>query len=163
MFRIPHIGCVLALLLAATAVQAQVPDLTRGARIRVAAPALGKRPVVAMYDTATVEWLAFRPAYTDTLARIPWAQIARLEVSAGRNTRRGRVLGALIGFGATFAGGVLCLAICPTDPDDGANLAPVGGFLYGLIIGAPVGALIGGSRFAPERWRAIPVPVTSDR
>jgi hypothetical protein len=165
MSRLYCIGWALvAFLPAATPVSAQhVPELPRGARIRVVAPALGERPVVGTHDTATVEWLAYRPAHADTVARIPWAQLARLEVSAGRNTRRGRVVGALVGFGTMFAGGLLCLAICPTDPEDGANLAPAGGFIYGLIVGAPVGALLGGSRFAPERWRTIPVPKASER
>lgn len=158
MRRFRGIWAVLSVLLAATApLSAQVANVASGARIRVVAPERGPRAIVGIYDTASSEWIAFRRVRADSVERIPWPLVARLEVSAGRNTRRGRLRGALIGFGASVAGGFLCLAICPTSTEDGANLAPVGGFLYGLFIGAPVGALVGGRYLAPERWRAIPV------
>lgn len=154
---------LLFLLLTATSLTAQGPDLANGARVRVHTPTRAARAIIGTVDASDVDRLTLRPLKADTLLRIPWSQVARLEVSAGPNRRRGRAMGALVGFGASVAAGFLCLAICPTDPDDGANLAPVGGVIYGIVLGVPIGALLGGSRFAPERWQEVPGPVLTAR
>jgi hypothetical protein len=103
------------------------------------------------------------PARTGSLMRIPLPLITRLELSDGRNRGRGAAVGALVGFGASVAGGFLCLAVCPTPPGSGANLAPVGGLFLGIVVGLRVGGVLGGTVFAPERWRPIPVPAEAGR
>lgn len=152
----------LALVPRATAhAQVQEAAIPAGARVRVSAPALGQRAVIGRYDGLDADSLSLIPASTGSLIRIPLSHVTRLELSDGRG--RGAAVGALIGFGASVAGGFLCLAVCPTRPGAGANLAPVGGLFLGVFVGVPVGGVPGGTVFALERWRPIPVPAEAGR
>lgn len=160
--------CLLLLSLASipsTAAHAQVqqPEIPPGARVRVSAPALSQRAVIGRYDGLNADTVLLMSARTDSLMRIPSSLITRLELSDGRNRGRGAAAGALVGLGASVAGGFLCLALCPTRPGSGANLAPVGGLFLGIFVGLPVGGVLGGTVFAPERWRRIPAPAEAGR
>jgi hypothetical protein len=148
-----------------TAVHAQVrePEIPPGARVRVSAPALSQRAVIGRYEGLNADSLSLMPVRTGSLMRIPLSQISRLELSDGRNRAGGATVGALLGFGVSVAGGFLCLAVCPTSPGSGANLAPVGGLFLGIFVGLPVGGAIGATVFARERWRPIPAPPEADR
>ncbi len=143
--------------------QVQEPEIPAGARVRVSVPALSQRAVIGRYDGLDADSLSLMPARTGSLMRIPLSLITRLELSDGRKRGRGAAVGALIGFGASVAGGFLCLAVCPTPPGSGSNLAPVGGLFLGIFVGWPVGGVLGGTVFAPERLRPIPVPAEAGR
>ena len=143
--------------------QAREAGIPAGARVRVSTPALSQRAVTGRYDGLEGDSLSLMLAPPGSLLRIPVSEVTRLELSDGRSRGRGAAVGALIGFGAGVAGGFLCLALCPTAPGSGANLAPVGGLFLGLVVGVPVGGVLGGTVFAPERWRPIPVPAATRR
>ncbi|MFN8715899.1 MAG: hypothetical protein ACK6DP_04815 [Gemmatimonas sp.] len=151
------------MLVTAAPVDAQAVPIPAGARLRVSAPAWSRRAVVGTFDTLGPDTLVLTADGAGTRLQIPRAAITRLQRSEGRNRHRGAVRGALIGLGASVVGGFLCLAVCPTDPEDGANLAPVGGLFLGLFVGAPVGGLLGGTVWAPERWRPIPLAAPAGR
>ena len=136
--------------------QVQQRELVRGARVRVSAPALSARALIGRYDTLSAESISFISVHPDTLMRIPLSQITRLELSEGPNRGRGAGRGALVGFGASVVGGLLCQMACSTGND--ANFAVVGGLFLGVFVGLPVGALLGGTMLAPERWRPISIP-----
>jgi hypothetical protein len=140
------------------AVLSQGSEIPRGALIRVSAPMLGQRPVKGQYSGLIADSLSFMPVRTSELAQIPLSQVLRLEVSDGPNRAAGAVLGAITGFAGFVAGGFLCLVACLTSADDGANLAPLGGLIFGVVLGLPVGAALGGTVFAPHSWRQVPVP-----
>jgi len=156
-----YLVALIAILTHVDALPAQPAEaVERGARVRILAPAWRARPTVGRLDTVQPDALLFTPTRTDSLVRLPWSHITRFEVSAGRNKRRGRALGALLGFSTFVVGGLVCLYVCPTDPDDGANLAPVGGVLYGVVVGIPAGALLGGRYLPTDRWRPVPLSAT---
>ena len=136
--------------------QVQEREIQRGARVRVSAPALSSRAVIGNFDTLSAESFSLISAQTDTLMRIPLSLITRLELSEGRRRGRGAGMGALVGFGASVVGGFLCQVACSTGND--ANFAVVGGLFLGIFVGLPVGGLLGGTVFAPERWRPISIP-----
>lgn len=139
---------------------AQAPEAgipARG-RVRVHAPAVSQSAVTGRYDGLEADSLSLVLPPMGSRMRIPLSEVTRLEVSDGRNSGRAAAVGALIGFGAGLAGGILCLALCPSEPGSGANLAPAGGLVLGIVVGIPVGAVVGGTVFAPERWRPMPIP-----
>lgn len=140
--------------------QAQVRDLDipLGTRLRVFAPALGDSSMIGRFAGLQSDSLALvrGPRQAPPL-RIPLARIQRLDVSAGRDRASGATVGGLLGIATGVVLGFACLAVCPEDPNGGANMAPAGGLLLGLVVGLPVGAVIG-ARVAPERWRPLPLP-----
>ena len=136
--------------------QGPVADLPMGERLRVSVRTLRPRTVVGRYDGRAADSLFLVPTPTNPLARIPLAEITRLEVTDGRHRGRGAVLGALAGLGAGIAGGVLCGLLC----QDGA-LAPIGGLFLGVVVGMPAGGVLGATVLAPPRWRLIPVPAAT--
>lgn len=140
-----------AVLPVAVSGQGAPPELERGEPIRVFSTGIPE-PLVGHF----VEWdensLLVQPRSGDEAAmRIYLDRVERLERRvAGEGS--GFLRGALIGAGATVAGGFLLMAV---PSGEGANMAVAGG-----IVLAPLGALAGGLiglAFPPERWEPVPV------
>lgn len=96
--------------------------------------------------TADSVYLAAGPA----IAR---AEITSLQVSVGRDRRRGALRGALIG---GLAGGVLAGGALAAEGGYGVLFAPFG-FIIGGALGAGAGVPIG-SALAPRTWSEVPLP-----
>ena len=139
------------------------PLLTRGTRVRVSiadgSPEAARtaRPtpltgvVSSMDATALMLVLGEGPE-----RRVPLGALLRIDVSAGRSTRRtaGAIIGGLVS-GAVFVG-----AACGfSDGSCGVNSSNVGGFLayyaVGAIPGVFIGRSIGGRMQGEERWREL--------
>ena len=91
---------------------------------------------------------------------IPWAYTNRLELSTGRhgNAGKGALYGALIGLVAGVVTGVT-IGRDENGGENSDNLAAEGGValgLGGLLLGAGLGAIIGGASKTDD-WREIPV------
>ena len=128
-------------------------DVPAGARARVSAPMIQHRPFVGnirAFDSAS---LTLVQEQGETRLRIPVDAIQRLEISEGPDRGRGALAGALVGFGGSVALGFACQALCKTG--DGANFALIGGVALGIFVGVPLGAVVGGTAFAPEAWRIV--------
>lgn len=87
-----------------------------------------------------------------TVTPLPRVEIRALQVSLGRDRRRGARRGALIG---GVVGGVLAGGALASSGDFGLLMSPfavVGGGLLGAGLGVPVG-----SALAPRTWTDVPV------
>jgi hypothetical protein len=149
-------GALLVLLLAIgswTEARAQVPhpEIPAGSRLRVFAPALGEHGTIGQFAGFESESLSLLQGPSQTTLQLPLASITRLEVSEGHHRGRWAGMGALIGLGGSVALGVVCLTVC----DDGA-FAVIGFSFFGLVVAAPVGAVVG-AVVAPERWRPLAI------
>jgi len=131
-------------------------EIPAGARLRVFAPALGERSLVGSFGGFAGDSLTLLREPRAAI-RIETGLIRGLEVGEGRDRMAGAVAGGLIGLAGSVGLGFLCVQLCPTEPGGGANLAPVGGLFLGVLVGLPVGGLIGARVLAPERWRMLPV------
>ena len=144
------------------------PRLTPGRRIRVTlrSPAglrLSGRidSVVArgfVLDTAERRGVLFLAPAPELLppyriARVPYEDIERLEVSRGTSRRRGAIIGALIGAGV--GGALTGLNSTPQRNPTGGDVlkAATGGLLAGGLLGGVVGY-----SFGRERWSLFPWP-----
>lgn len=139
--------------------QLQQPALSLGARVRVSAPGLSQPSVVGRYDGLEADTVLLVSTRTGPPLQIPSSTVTRLELSGGRDRDRGAAVGALVGFGASVVGVLLYAKVCGSD----AALAPIGAAYSGVVVGLPVGAILGGTVFAPERWRPIPAPIAAGR
>ena len=144
------------------------PLLAPGRRIRVTlrAPA-GMRldgridSVVArgfVLDTAEQRGVLFLAPAPELLppyriARVPYEDIERLEVSRGTSRRRGAIIGALIGAGV--GGALTGLNSSPQRNPTGSEVlrAATGGIVAGGLLGGVVGYSLG-----RERWSVFPWP-----
>ena len=125
-------------------------DEPLGARVRISAPGHG-------LSAATLRLQDFRAdtvylTQTGELMPLPVGEITSLELSLGRNTRRGVLLGRGIGAigGGLYGGAIFALA-----GGYGIILAPVG-VAVGLGIGGGIGAAAG-YLLAPRKWTSVPV------
>lgn len=121
-----------------------------GARVRISAPGYG-------LSAATLRLQDFRAdtvylTQPGELMPLPVGEITSLELSLGRNTRRGVLLGRGIGAigGGLYGGAIFALA-----GGYGIILAPVG-VAVGLGIGGGIGA-VAGYLLAPRQWTSVPV------
>jgi len=94
---------------------------------------------------------------------IPAASLRLLEMSAGRNRKKGALIGGGIGLVAGILLGAATSGDCVGDCDDPygigdglaeANAKGMGALLGGVIFGG-IGAGVGAFFFAPERWVSI--------
>lgn len=152
---------VLALLLAAAPLSAQVAELTVGARVRVRAPeaVAGRLTGVIIArggDTLTVT----RSNALPLTLRVP--QLTAVEVSRGRSRWLGARHGALWGGGVMGVLGVLFVDGATTCEGAGPNqtcreATAVESAAYGAVSGVLLGGLIG-AFVGRERWQHLSLP-----
>jgi hypothetical protein len=120
-----------------------------GVPVRIAFAGTPARVDYRLRDfTADSVYLASEGALTS----LPRAQVTSLQVSMGRDRRRGARRGALIG---GVAGGLLAGGALASLGDSGVLFSPfavVGGGVLGAGLGVPVG-----SALAPRAWSDVPV------
>jgi hypothetical protein len=158
---------VCAALLAAPAVlRAQtVAELAPGARVRVVDPATGR--IVGTVESVAGDNLVVRSgkgAVTLSLSSIRSVQVSRgtpsRPVSALRGAALGLVTGAAGGVAGATIGHLSHQENCDGGADDWMCFTMAESALFGVIIGAPMGAAWGavaGFVFPRERWRSITV------
>jgi hypothetical protein len=125
-----------------------------GSRVRIASPVFGGKKQVATVVSFTPDTLVLRQGASTTYRSIATSDIAALEVSTGRYSRKakGALLGVLIGAGAGATLGYLayqepdcqgfeCIGNIFGPNSKGASAA-FGGALGG-IVGALIGTLVG--------------------
>ncbi len=129
--------------------------LPSGERIRVTAPRAGlhKQPVTVNRVEAGILVVT-----ADTSLSIALDAIERIEVYAGRQSHAWRgagigfLSGAALGFGLWYAADVGCYPEAAT-----IGCATVFGAFGGGVLGALIGAAVGGFLVSSERWEAIPL------
>lgn len=86
------------------------------------------------------------------IARIPYEDIERLEVSRGTSRRRGAIIGALVGAG--IGGALTGLNSSPQRNPTGSDVlrAATGGIIAGGLLGGVVGYSLGRERWSLFRW-----------
>ena len=147
--------CALLLLVpSAPAAQISVSGLSPGTRIRISVDQLF---IVGHVGELNANSLKITGDRAGDQFVFPFSAIASLERSLGRSRGAGARRGATVGTVAGVGLGVVCVFVCPTQPGGGANLAPMGGLMYGAPAGAALGAIL-----ANERWGRLPHPARSD-
>jgi len=145
------LACLLLLLAPAPGRSGQggPPGLVPGARVRVTAPGVDPKPLTgtisALSDQAITLALEGRAVETS----VSRDSIRRLEISQGRNRRKGLLIG---GVAAAAVGAVVGGVGCRDSSDfsSGMCAAILGG--CGFAAGAGVGAIVG----AGEDWTDVP-------
>jgi hypothetical protein len=142
-FALRGVGAFIALLLTALTpadVDAQLPTLQPGLRVRVDARPVVARRVVGTLMLQTQDTLVVASSASEW-HRVPIAVVASLDVHMGRSRRSGLRRGLLLGAGI-IGGGVLIGGGLATDDD---FVFPVA--LTGTSIGALAGFFIGSDRW----------------
>lgn len=146
-----------ALLASVLPLRAQEAPVSAGDRVRVVrADGPAASGTLVRMDTAGV---LVRSAAVDSFT--PWAGVARLDRSRGRDRlRTGLTAGAI---GAVVSGAVASAAVYHGEPNpecvSSCHAATAG--LVGVIVGVMGGAVgfTGGVLFAPERWGRTQLPM----
>jgi hypothetical protein len=150
--RVAALAGVLALI-AGAAMAGASSQLATGSRVRVKV-AGEKRPVVGSLLAIDERTLTLGIDERDPRI-VPRARIEDLAVSAGRRSRgRGALYGAAIG---AAAGALILLATGEDSDGDMIQLGSGVSAAAGVIVGAPVGALIGLAVPPGERWEKVPM------
>jgi hypothetical protein len=123
-------------------------DDPAGARVRVSAPELG-------FDRAELLLHDFRTGtlYLEdggVMKPSPAAQVTSLELSVGRDRRRGVRIGTVVGAIAAITYGIAQTA------DEGGSIILIPVAIVGFAVGGSVGGF-GGFLLAPREWRRIPL------
>ena len=135
---------------ASAAAQLPIASLSPGNHVRLTAPSIADGSISGSILKLDSRVLQITRKESEAPTVIPIEKITSMEYSAGHGRLIGALKGMAIGLGAGVVLGVACVSICKTDANSGANLAPIGGGLLGLPIGAAIGALI-----ARERWEPV--------
>lgn len=157
-------GPLFALLLAAAppasgSVSTQEPaTLLAGERVRLALREQPDRWLIGTVIGQSGDSLRLDERGSRTMLAVPTARLAALQVSRGRRSHT--ALGALIGFGAGAAFGILATAATPAINTDVRGYALVAGIFGG--VGAGAGALVGWA-IQSERWEPLSPPRVSSR
>jgi hypothetical protein len=128
----------------------RVTSLSVGARARASAPAVAAAPVVGEISKLSHDAIELIVSARESPVVLPRTSLTRLEVSTGRNRRRG----ALLGLGIGVVGGATVGAVGCRDSSDwssSACAAILGGFSG--AVGAGLGALFA----AGDHWAELPV------
>jgi hypothetical protein len=149
---------------AAAAAQEAAPDTSEiapGDAVRVTAPALGLDKWKGWYLSAGFDSVTVRAA-DSSVQTLPLEKIARLEVNhrnipSKGNAGAGAVLGGLGGMllGA-MAADPANIDTCVTSDSPDCSYAQLRGGMYGLLIGAALGAGIG-ALIRTEHWTDVPI------
>ena len=144
------------------AAQTGLASLAPGTHVRVRAASLGPEAQPARVVAASADTIVVRPDRASGFdVTVPRAEIAQLDVSAGRRTRKARL--ALIGLGAGTVVGWIAGAASYSDPCK-TEPAICAGFFYetrgsdafaGAVAGAFLGAVggaIAGQLWKTDRW-----------
>jgi hypothetical protein len=132
-------------LLAGRPLHAEEEDAPTGTRVRVVKKTNEK--VVGRLAARSPERLAIETESGRAPVQIPYSQIARLQVSEGRNRGKGAGVGVLVGLVAAGAIYAATTSDC-SEIDCGKRFALIAG------PSVAVGALVG-LKVAPERWRNV--------
>ena len=135
-----------------------VPEAPVGSRVRVWTlyENLGEARVLEWGDSTLV--LAPADAEADSLT-VPFREISKLQVSWGRDMRRGIARGALFGSGAGIAIGLLVGAAAVNNCSElFCELDALGYMAGGMVIGGVIGGAVGATN-PPERWVRVELPV----
>ena len=148
---------VVAILIPAAELAAQQP-IPPGTRVRVTAPELVGKPIagrIGAIDSATI---TVRMTGGGVEQIIPFSQVTRLQVHAGRSHSplQGIKTGVLVGGGVGLLLGVGTAAqgdnyVC--EPSSCVIAGTIGGAFWGTIIGGLIGAAIGSDRWEDVAWR----------
>ena len=149
-------------LAAAVALADDTVQLASGTRVRVTVPTGGGRlvgTVLALDDKNLTLQVSGRTVTTLQVSGKTVTKVLRREditnvaVSAGRRSRgRGALNGAAIGAGA---GALIGLTKGSDDPASFLELSAGAKALIGVVLLAPIGAVIGAFN-PPERWKELP-------
>ena len=137
-------------LLCAVPVEAQMPELLPGSRLRVEAHAVGSRLEGTLMSRDTTGLVIAASGMLRTV--VPTASLTRVQVSMGRSRSAGAWKGARIGASVMAAlGGVMVLSYAGAGVDAGGAAAflvqsAMGGAMWGAVIGGFVGA---------EKWTTV--------
>ena len=125
------------------------PDLVPGARVRVTAPDIAPNPLTGTISALSGQAITLAIKGRADEVSVSRRSISRLEISQGRNRRKGLLIG---GFAAAAVGAVVGGIGCrdSADFDSWQCAAILGGF--GFAAGAGVGAIVG----AGEHWNDVP-------
>ena len=162
--RLIHLTTALASL-APLVANAQVAEsvawpIAAGSRVKVEAPALGKKAQKGTVVATPGDTLVFTPATGNAAVSIGTPNISKLEVARGTHTRkaRGAGFGFLIGAGIGAIVGAAahqeCTGFCIFPSSRAFDATLVGGLLG--AVGAGVGALVGAR--AVDTWVPVTVP-----
>jgi hypothetical protein len=136
-----------------TAQETGVP-VDSGARVRITAPDVARRPIIGQVLTVFPDTLLIQVS-PESARDVPLASIRVLEVSRGRQRERGFWRGAAIGLGVSLAIETIALVHDNRNPGEGVGMS----FIIPVLV-APVltlgGGLIGASR-GPDRWEAVEI------
>jgi hypothetical protein len=125
------------------------PDLVPGTRVRVTAAASGPKPLTGTIRALSDEAITLAVEGRDMEVAVFRDGIVRLEVSEGRNRRKGLLIGGVaVATVGALIGGVGCR---DSSDFDSWHCATILGGL-GFAAGAGVGAIVG----AGDRWRDVP-------
>ncbi len=136
-----------------TAQETGVP-VGSGARVRVTAPDVARRPIIGQVLTVFPDTLLIQVSPEST-REVSLSSIRMLEVSRGCQRDRGFWRGAAIGLGVSLALETIALIHDNRNPGEGAGMS----FIIPVLV-APVltlgGGLVGASR-GPDRWEAVEI------
>lgn len=143
---------LLALVLGSTPAHGQLlaRPITSGEPVRVTAPSVAAAPIRGAFLSGERDTIRVATAGGSLIVGVPFSAVERLEVSRGRDRKRWAVIGA----GAGGVAGLLLGALSASGSSGSLDQswAPLGGLIFGIPVGAVVGAIV-----APERWREHPV------
>jgi len=152
------------LALPCTSTLAQAPELARGSRVQVTAPAHGAERVVGTVLSLHSDTLVLAVAGITDSIRLPWSGLTEVQVSRGQQRQVG---GGLVMGGAAGAGLGIVLGYAAGDDPPGwfalsaGNKAAIGGVFLGML-GAGIGGLMG-ARSAKEKWESVPLGAVATR
>ena len=157
--RLPWMLSLVAVIVAVP-LDAQVSELTVGARLRVRAPDAVAGRLTGVVVARTADSLTLTRSNAAPVA-IPLVSLTEVEVSRGRSRSRGALKGAAWGAGvsAVFGGLLIGEETCeePTAPANCTPMTRVESVAYGAVSGALLGAIIG-VFVGSEHWERVRLP-----
>jgi hypothetical protein len=157
MLQVRRLIFVLALLPTPVAGQrSSAPDLQPEARVRVMRASPDDAWLTGRLQQLTTDTLTLR--VRDDVRALPLAEVQHLQASRGRKRTLWAAGGALTG---AVAGVVYSRATLDDDPADIGGVQNSAEGVANTLTGALFGAVIG-YFVAPERWRAVTLPLRGD-
>lgn len=154
----------LALMLLSTApvslVAQELPRFRAGDTLRLRAPEMRLRNTRVTFAGWQDSTLSVRTVRGDSTITVPFPLVARLDRYAGKN----RLNGALRGAAILGTVGMLAGAVAGRSAVAGCRefLCEMEAFKYaaaGMFVGVAVGAPVGATAMAPDRWHRVELPV----
>jgi hypothetical protein len=138
----------------------QLPAVAVGERIRVHAPRAALKHARVTFTSWGDSTLVVHAADGNATIAVPFAEVERLERYGGKDRLRGTLRGAGI-FGTVGMLAGIVIGKAAVDGCSGAfcEFDAMGYMLGGAILGGVVGAPIGATALAPDRWKRVSLPV----